>query len=99
MLNSITLSSIFPLAILRLPLFHRRYCRGNVRRMSLYGYTTNRDRTRPLAITVYEALIGSRAGSLVDFWLKGEGLLAVTTSASAVGLTAYDTQKLKIWGD
>ncbi len=47
---------------------------------------------------LFMALIGIILASLVNFWLKSEALMWVVTYIGVivfVGLTAYDTQKLK----
>ncbi|MBP2845024.1 Bax inhibitor-1/YccA family protein [Dickeya oryzae] len=69
--------------------------------MSLYGYVTRRDLTG-LGSMLFMALIGILLATLVNFWLKSEGLqLAITYIGVLVfvGLTAYDTQKLKNIGE
>ncbi|WP_312582671.1 Bax inhibitor-1/YccA family protein [Atlantibacter hermannii] len=65
--------------------------------MSLYGYTTKRDLSG-FGNMLFMALIGIIIASLVNFWLKSEALMWVVTYIGVivfVGLTAYDTQKLK----
>jgi FtsH-binding integral membrane protein len=65
--------------------------------MSLYGYTTKRDLSG-FGNMLFMALIGIILASLVNFWLKSETLMWVVTYVGVivfVGLTAYDTQKLK----
>lgn len=65
--------------------------------MSLYGYTTKRDLSG-VGNMLFMALIGIILASLVNFWLKNEALMWVVTYIGVivfVGLTAYDTQKLK----
>ncbi|AKL12956.1 Inner membrane protein YbhL [Phytobacter ursingii] len=65
--------------------------------MSLYGYTTKRDLSG-LGSMLFMGLIGILLASLVNFWLKSETLMWVVTYIGVVifvGLTAYDTQKLK----
>lgn len=65
--------------------------------MSLYGYTTKRDLSG-VGNMLFMALIGIILASLVNFWLKSEALMWVVTYIGVivfVGLTAYDTQKLK----
>lgn len=67
--------------------------------MSLYGYTTKRDLSG-FGNMLFMALIGIVLASLVNFWLKSEALMWAVTYIGVivfVGLTAYDTQKLKIW--
>lgn len=66
--------------------------------MTLYGYTTKRDLSR-LGSLMFMALIGILIASLVNFWLKSPALMWAITYIGVVvfvGLTAYDTQKLKI---
>lgn len=65
--------------------------------MSLYGYTTKRDLSG-LGSMLFMGLIGIILASVVNFWLKSETLMWVVTYIGViifVGLTAYDTQKLK----
>jgi len=69
--------------------------------MSLYGYTTKRDLSG-LGNMLFMALIGIVLASLVNFWLKSEALMWAVTYIGVivfVGLTAYDTQKLKNIGE
>ena len=51
---------------------------------------------------LFMALIGIVLASLVNFWLKSEALMWAVTYIGVivfVGLTAYDTQKLKNMGE
>lgn len=69
--------------------------------MSLYGYTTKRDLSGFGSI-LFMGLIGIVLASLVNFWLKSEALMWAVTYIGVVifvGLTAYDTQKLKNIGE
>lgn len=69
--------------------------------MSLYGYTTKRDLSG-FGNMLFMALIGIVLASLVNFWLKSEALMWAVTYIGVivfVGLTAYDTQKLKNIGE
>ncbi|MED8693084.1 Bax inhibitor-1/YccA family protein [Escherichia marmotae] len=69
--------------------------------MSLYGYTTKRDLSG-FGNMLFMALIGIVIASLLNFWLKSEALMWVVTYIGVivfVGLTAYDTQKLKNMGE
>ncbi|MGL4856070.1 MAG: Bax inhibitor-1/YccA family protein [Plesiomonas sp.] len=69
--------------------------------MSLYGYTTKRDLSG-MGNMLFMALIGVVLASLVNMWLKSDTLMWVITYIGVVlfvGLTAYDTQKLKILGE
>jgi uncharacterized protein len=65
--------------------------------MSLYGYTTKRDLSG-MGSFLFMALIGLLIASLVNIFLQSSAIYWVTTYAGVlifVGLTAYDTQKLK----
>jgi len=69
--------------------------------MSFYGYTTKRDLSR-FGSLLFMALIGIVLASLVNFWLKSPALMWAITYIGVlvfVGLTAYDTQKLKAIGE
>ncbi|WP_297202438.1 Bax inhibitor-1/YccA family protein [uncultured Pluralibacter sp.] len=69
--------------------------------MSLYGYTTKRDLTG-MGKMLFMALIGLILASLVNIWLKSTPLMWAVTYIGVVvfvGLTAYDTQKLKAIGE
>lgn len=68
--------------------------------MSLYGYTTKRDLSG-FGSMLFMGLIGIVLASLVNIWLKSDALMWVITYIGVivfVGLTAYDTQKLKAMG-
>ncbi|CAM3906357.1 Bax inhibitor-1/YccA family protein [Rahnella bruchi] len=68
--------------------------------MSVYGYVTKRDLTG-IGSMLFMALIGLLLASLVNMWLKSSGLANIISYAGVlifVGLTAYDTQKLKNMG-
>jgi FtsH-binding integral membrane protein len=65
--------------------------------MSLYGYTTKRDLT-PVGWFLVMGLIGLIVASLVNLFMQSSGMqfaLSVIGVLIFVGLTAYDTQKLK----
>ncbi len=69
--------------------------------MSLFGYATKRDLSG-FGNMLFMALIGIVLASLVNFWLKSEALMWAVTYIGVivfVGLTAYDTQKLKNMGE
>lgn len=69
--------------------------------MSLYGYTTKRDLTG-IGKMLFMALIGLILASVVNIWLKSTPLMWAVTYIGVVvfvGLTAYDTQKLKAIGE
>lgn len=65
--------------------------------MSLYGYTTKKD-LNGLGSFLFMGLIGIIIASLVNLFLKSSGLqfaISVIGVFIFIGLTAYDTQKLK----
>jgi FtsH-binding integral membrane protein len=65
--------------------------------MSLYGYTTKRDLTR-IGSLLFMALIGLILASVVNIFLHSSLLYWGVTYAGVlifVGLTAYDTQRLR----
>ncbi len=73
---------------------------GTFAAMSLYGYTTKKDLTS-IGNMAFMALIGIIIASIVNFFLKSEMMYWIITYlgvAIFVGLTAYDTQKLKELG-
>ena len=69
--------------------------------MSFWGYTTKRDLSG-MGSMLFMALIGIVLASLVNIWLKSSALMWAVTYIGVVvfvGLTAYDTQKLKNIGE
>jgi FtsH-binding integral membrane protein len=67
--------------------------------MSLYGYVTKRDLTR-LGSLLTMALIGIIIASLVNMFLANSALywiISYVGVAVFVGLTAFDTQQLKVF--
>ncbi|KOC92877.1 Bax inhibitor-1/YccA family protein [Winslowiella iniecta] len=69
--------------------------------MSFWGYTTRRDLSG-MGNMLFMALIGIILATLVNFWLKSTALMWAVTYIGVivfVGLTAYDTQKLKNIGE
>ncbi len=68
--------------------------------MTIYGYTTKRDLSS-FGNLLFMALIGIVLASVVNIWLKSTALMWAVTYIGVVvfvGLTAYDTQKLKNMG-
>ena len=66
--------------------------------MSLYGYTTRRDLTG-FGSFLFMGLIGIIIASLVNIFLHSSGLsfaISILGVLIFVGLTAYDTQRLKL---
>jgi FtsH-binding integral membrane protein len=71
---------------------------GTFGAMSLYGYVTKRDLTR-LGSLLFMALIGVILASLVNMFLRSPMLYWGITYLGVlvfVGLTAYDTQRLRV---
>ncbi|XNM70175.1 Bax inhibitor-1/YccA family protein [Escherichia coli] len=100
-LTGLTLSSIFIVYTCRPDRQHLRGDRQDVGLLGLYGYTTKRDLSG-FGNMLFMALIGIVLASLVNFWLKSEALMWAVTYIGVivfVGLTAYDTQKLKNMGE
>lgn len=65
--------------------------------MAFYGYTTKRDLTA-IGSLAFMALIGVIIASIVNIFLRSDMfsyVLSYLTLAIFIGLTAYDTQKLK----
>lgn len=70
---------------------------GTFAAMSIYGYTTKRDLTN-LGSFLMMGLIGIIIASIVNIFLKSSGLgfaISILGVLIFVGLTAYDTQKIK----
>jgi len=70
---------------------------GTFGAMSLYGYTTKKDLTSWGSFLVM-GLIGIIIASVVNFWMQSPMMHMIITYAGVlifVGLTAYDTQKIK----
>ena len=70
---------------------------GTFGAMSLYGYTTKRDLTTIGNLCVM-GLIGFLLASIVNLFLHSQAIYWITTYAGIaifVGLTAWDTQKIK----
>ncbi|HEX5688562.1 MAG TPA: Bax inhibitor-1/YccA family protein [Roseiflexaceae bacterium] len=66
--------------------------------MSLYGYTTKRDLST-IGNLLVMALIGFFIGSIVNIFLASSALYWILTYAGIaifIGLTAWDTQKIKL---
>ncbi len=69
--------------------------------MTAYGAVTKRDLSK-LGSLMFMALIGILIASLVNFWLKSPAVMWAITYIGVVvfvGLTAYDTQKLRQMGE
>jgi uncharacterized protein len=96
-LNGLTLSVIF-LAYTRASIANTFFVTaGTFGVMSFYGYTTQRDLTS-WGSFLFMGLIGIILASVVNIFLNSQMIYWVVTYAGVlifVGLTAYDTQKLK----
>lgn len=96
-LNGMTLSVIF-LAYTRASIASTFFVTaGTFGAMSLYGYTTRRDLTS-WGSFLFMGLVGIVLASLVNMFLGSESIYWVVTYCGIiifVGLTAYDTQKIK----
>ena len=99
-LNGLTLSAVF-LMYTRASIASTFFVTaGTFGIMSVYGYTTKKDLTS-WGSFLFMGLIGIILASLVNFFLKSESIYWVITYAGVivfVGLTAYDTQKIKEMG-
>jgi FtsH-binding integral membrane protein len=96
-LNGLMFSVLF--LVYRLPTLGSTFIvtAGMFGAVSLYGYVTKRDLTR-LGSMLFMALIGLILASVVNMFLHNPTLYWLISYAGVlifVGLTAYDTQKLK----
>ncbi|MEG5664147.1 Bax inhibitor-1/YccA family protein [Enterobacter roggenkampii] len=99
--NGLTLSSIFIVYTYSSIASTFVVTGGMFGAMSLYGYTTKRDLSG-FGSMLFMGLIGIVLASLVNLWLKSDALMWAVTYIGVVlfvGLTAYDTQKLKNIGE
>jgi FtsH-binding integral membrane protein len=100
-LNGITLSAIFhvyKMGSIAIAFFSTA---GTFGAMTIYGATTKRDLTG-IGNLCFMGLIGVIIASLLNFFFKSTGLeylLSYLTLAIFIGLTAYDTQKIKQIGE
>jgi FtsH-binding integral membrane protein len=96
-LNGVTLSFIF-LAYARASIVNTFFvCSATFLACSLYGWTTNKDLTS-WGSFLFMGLIGVIIASLVNIFIRSSTLSMVVSYIGIivfVGLTAYDTQKLK----
>lgn len=96
-LNGLTLSVIFMVYTAASIASTFFITAGTFGAMSAYGYFTKTDLTK-VGNIAFMGLIGIIIASLVNFFLKSEMLYWITSFigvAVFVGLTAYDTQKIK----
>jgi uncharacterized protein len=97
MVNGLTLSSIFLIYTAGSIASTFFITAGTFGVMSFYGYTTKSDLTKWKNI-LFMGLIGLIIASIVNIFMKSTMLYWITTYAGVlifVGLTAYDTQKIK----
>ncbi len=96
-LNGLTLSAIF-LAYTQASIASTFFITaGTFAAMSIYGYSTKRDLTSWRSF-LFMGLIGIILASVVNLFLHSESIYWVVTIGGVlvfVGLTAYDTQKIK----
>ena len=96
-LNGATLSSIFIMFTQSSIVSTFFICAGTFLACSLYGWTTKRDLTS-FGGFLMMGLIGIIIASLVNMFLRSPGMAMIISYIGVlvfVGLTAYDTQKLK----
>ncbi|MBF0523858.1 MAG: Bax inhibitor-1/YccA family protein [Deltaproteobacteria bacterium] len=96
-LNGLTLSAIFIMYTRSSIASTFFVCSATFVATSLYGYTTKKDLTS-FGGFFFMGLIGIIIASLVNLFLHSETIYWVVTYAGVlvfVGLTAYDTQKIK----
>jgi uncharacterized protein len=97
MLNGLTLSIVFLVYTTGSIASTFFVTAGTFAVMSIYGYTTKSDLTR-WGNLLFMGLIGLIIASVVNFFMKSTMLYWITTYIGVlifVGLTAYDTQKIK----
>ncbi len=96
-LNGVTLSSIFIVYTMSSIAQVFFITAGTFAAMAFIGYTTKRDLTK-LGGILMMALIGLIIATLVNMFVKSSGLMLICSYVGVlifVGLTAYDSQKIK----
>jgi FtsH-binding integral membrane protein len=96
-LNGVTLSSIFLVYAQSSIVSTFFICAATFIACSLYGWATKRDLTS-LGGFMVMGLIGILIASLVNLFIKSSGLSVIISYIGVfvfIGLTAYDTQKIK----
>ncbi|MWP47214.1 Bax inhibitor-1/YccA family protein [Gilliamella sp. Pas-s27] len=76
-------------------------CAGMFAALAFYGYSTKRDLSA-FGRFLFMGLVGIVIASLVNFFMQSQSLMNAITYIGIfvfAGLTAYDTQKLKQFGD
>lgn len=100
-LNGLTLSAIFLVYTASSIASTFLICAGMFAAMSIYGLTTKKDLTS-WGSFLFMGLIGIIIASIVNIFLKSPGFNFVISGLGViifVGLTAYDSQKLKRMGE
>jgi len=100
-LNGITLSFVFMIYTLGSVVAVFGVTAGTFSLMAMYGYYTKKDLTS-FGSLLYMAVIGLIIASITNIFIASSAIYWVTTYAGVlifVGLTAYDTQKLKRLGE
>ena len=96
-INGVTLSSIFIIYEISSIATVFFITAGTFGAMAIYGYTTKRDLSS-IGKYLFMALIGLIIATVVNIFMKSSGLDMIISYAGVlifVGLTAYDTQKIK----
>lgn len=96
-LNGVTLSCIFLIYAMSTIATTFFICAGTFAAMSLIGYTTKKDLTG-MGQILFMALIGIIIATVVNIFVHSSGLQLIISYIGVivfVGLTAYDTQKIK----
>ena len=100
-LNGITLSAILLIYTATSIASTFLVCAGMFGAMSVYGLTTKKDLTS-WGSFLFMGLVGIILASIVNIFLKSPAVNFVLSAIGVivfVGLTAYDTQKLKVMGE
>lgn len=98
-LNGVVLSSIFIIYTMSSIATTFFICAGTFAAMSIYGSVTRTDLSKMGSIMIM-ALFGLIIATVVNIFVKSSALMMIVSYIGVlvfVGLTAYDTQKLKVW--
>ena len=97
-INGVTLSSIFVIYTMASIAQTFFICSATFGVMAVYGYTTKRDLSS-MGKLLFMALIGLIIATVVNIFMRSSGLDMVISYIGVlvfVGLTAWDTQKIKL---
>lgn len=97
-LNGVTMASIFLLYTMSSIATTFFICSGTFAAMAFFGYTTKRDLST-MGRIAFMALIGLIIATVVNIFVKSSGLDLILSYLGVlifVGLTAWDTQKIKM---